>query len=835
MPKVSVVIPIYNAEAFLRSSLDSVLSQSIGDLEVLCTDDGSVDSSLAILREYSAKDPRVRVFCQENKGAGPARNLALSNAQGEYVVFMDGDDSYPALDTLERLYETAKKQDCDIVAGYRSLLTDKGIHDDIHDPLYKLAQEHPEGAMVSYRDVQFDFNYQCYFFKHSLIRDNDITFPDYRRCQDPPFLVRAMIAAENFYLMPMSSYQYRWGHQNIQWNKRKINDLLKAHIDLLRMSREANLDKLHRSVASRVERRYKDVILSCLERENLELVALLVYANSITDFKWLESLGDKARKDSWFLSVSELVGKLANLLPLTAGLHDVTLAEQVEEIYSCYEQLPDADNRMLNDVMICVLAQLYDQRKPFYIRKQLADFVVTPRFADMCAHCSRRNDVTEGKEKLNTILVGFAFYEKLQTLKIEQNHGCTCIHDSRTLEKPGVSVIVPVFNVERYLPECLMSLFGQSCKELEIICVNDGSTDSSLELLKRYARDHSNIVILNQFNSGLSVARNSGLKYARGEYIHFLDSDDFMEQTSYEKLLEKARANDLDLLFFDAESYYEDEKLRQEFPWYETGYVSKGYCDSITDGQTYFINSILGSDFRISACLYLVRRTFLEKHGIRFIEGLVHEDNYFTYVCAMLSRRTSHLSEAFYGRRVSRGSITIRDKKFRHAYGYFRSYLELREFLDRTPLSVGIRDVMSVNLMDVLKNARNEYEKVTDPLELQYYLALPAAESELFYLMVAEPVQKLKEAKRKVPAIAAKKPQPAAQKPAAAPKTTALVPVKRGNIFSRGIQCCKDHGVGYTIKYGFGKIGRKIKGGIQCCKDHGLFYTIKYGFKKLFK
>ena len=231
MPKVSVVIPVYNAEAFLKSSLDSVLSQSIGDLEVLCTDDGSVDSSLAILQEYSAKDPRVRVFCQENKGAGPARNLALSNAQGEYVVFMDGDDNYPEKDTLEKLYNAAKERNCDIVAGYRSMLTEEGIHVDIHDPLYKLAQEHPAGAMLSYKDVQFDFNYQCYFFRHSLIRDNDITFPDFRRCQDPPFLVRAMIAAGEFYLLPISSYLYRWGHQNIRWDKRKINDLLKAHIE----------------------------------------------------------------------------------------------------------------------------------------------------------------------------------------------------------------------------------------------------------------------------------------------------------------------------------------------------------------------------------------------------------------------------------------------------------------------------------------------------------------------------------------------------------------------------------------------------------------------------
>jgi len=840
MPKVSVVIPVYNAEAFLKSSLDSVLSQSIEDIEVLCTDDGSVDASLVILQEYAEKDSRVRVFCQENKGAGPARNLALSNATGEYVVFMDGDDSYPEKDTLERLYITAKEKDCDVVAGYRSMLTAEGIRDDIYDPLYKLAQEHPEGIMLSYRDVQFDFNYQCYFFRRSLLCDNNITFPDYRRCQDPPFLVRAMIAADKFYLLPVSSYLYRWGHQNIRWDKRKVNDMLKAHIDLLKVSRDAQLEQLHRTVASRVERKYKDTILSCLNRDNLDLVALLIYANSITDFEWLQSKGDKKRKSVWFESVVELSVRLPKLLTLSAGISHSTLTQMIEEIYTCYEKLPDADIVFLNNIMICVLEQLFDLRQPFYIRKQLADFSVSARFADIYTHSSKGGDTASARGKLCTILLGFSYYQKLQTLKDETTHNSCCIIDSRTLLKPRLSVIVPVFNVERYLADCLDSLINQSIHDLEIICVNDGSTDSSLEILMRYARNNPNFVVLNQFNSGLSVARNSGLKYAKGDYIHFLDSDDFMDLTAYEQLLNKAEEHDLDLLFFDGESHYEDESLRREFPWYENGYRSKAVGDSITDGETYFINAVLESDFRISACMYLVRRQFLEQNQIRFLEGLVHEDNYFTYVCTLLSHKTSHFSAPFYGRRVVRGSITIRDKKFRHAYGYFKSYLELRAFVDRTPLSQGLKDIMSLKLMDMLKNARNEYEKVTDPLEQQYYLGLPTVESELFYLMVVDPIQQLRERTRKMPARNVSKAapknvqppvknvQPSAQKPTAIPK-------KRESIFARGWQCVKDHGMFYTIGYTFKKAGKKFRGGIQCVRDHGFGYTVKYAFKKLFK
>lgn len=833
MPKVSVVIPIYNAEAFLKSSLDSVLSQSIGDLEVLCTDDGSQDASLAILQEYAAKDPRVRVFCQENKGAGPARNLALSNACGEYVVFMDGDDNYPEPDTLEKLYNAAKEKNCDIVAGYRSMLTQEGIHVDIHDPLYKLAQEHPDGAMLSYKEVQFDFNYQCYFFRHSLLLENDITFPDYRRCQDPPFLVRAMIAAREFYLLPISSYLYRWGHQNIRWDKRKINDLLKAHIDLLTLSRDAQLDKLHRTVASRVERKYKNTILSCLNGDNLELVALLIYANSITDFAWLESKGDKKRKNAYYESVVELAAKLPNVLTLHAGKTGATLGEMMDQIYACYENLPNADVPFLNDIMLCVLAQLHDLRRPAYIRQQLFSFVTSSLFTSMCTHSTKSGEVAAARDKLKSILLGFCYYEKLQTLKDEQTHGCACIFDSRTDRKYRVSVIVPVFNVERYLADCLESLVNQSIQDIEIICVNDGSTDTSLDIVMRYARNNPNFVVVNQFNCGLSVARNSGLKFATGTYVHFLDSDDFMDLSAYEKLLDKAETHDLDVLFFDAESHYEDEALRREFPWYEHGYDSKAAGDNIYDGETYFINAILESDFRISACMYLVRRQFLDENQIRFLAGLVHEDNYFTYVCALLSRKTSHLSAPFYGRRVVRGSLTIRDKKFRHAYGYFKSYLELRDFVNRMPMSRGLADIMSLKLMDMLKNARNEYEKVTDPLEQQYYLALPTVECELFYLAVVDPIQQLRQRGRQPAARPAPKKQTPAPQPAAPARALQVVPQKRGNILARGWQCVKDHGLFYTIGYSFQKAGKKIRGGVQCAKDHGVAYTIKYGLQKV--
>ena len=142
---------------------------------------------------------------------------------------------------------------------------------------------------------------------------------------------------------------------------------------------------------------------------------------------------------------------------------------------------------------------------------------------------------------------------------------------------------------------------------------------------------------------------------------------------------------------------------------------------------------------------------------------------------------------------------------------------------------------MSLKLMDMLKNARNEYEKVTDPLEQQYYLGLPTVESELFYLMVADPIQQIRERTRRAAPKPAQRKQELAVRPAAPMQVVEAVPEKEGSIFARGWQCVKDHGLFYTIGHTFRKVGSKFQGGIQCVKDHGLGYTIKYAFSKLFR
>ena len=112
-PKVSVIIPVYNTEPYLRECLDSVINQTLRDIEIICVDDGSTDGSLAILREYQEKDSRVSVYMQPNLNAGAARNHGLRYAKGEYLSFLDSDDFFER-NMLETAYEYAKRQNAEI-------------------------------------------------------------------------------------------------------------------------------------------------------------------------------------------------------------------------------------------------------------------------------------------------------------------------------------------------------------------------------------------------------------------------------------------------------------------------------------------------------------------------------------------------------------------------------------------------------------------------------------------------------------------------------------------------------------------------------------------------
>ncbi len=131
---------------------------------------------------------------------------------------------------------------------------------------------------------------------------------------------------------------------------------------------------------------------------------------------------------------------------------------------------------------------------------------------------------------------------------------------SRQLKDPIVSVIMPVYNCQDYLRQCLDSVTAQTLKDIEIICVDDGSEDQSLQILKEYAAGDDRSKVISQQNGGAGAARNNGLRNAKGKYLSFLDSDDFFEPDMLEKALAKLREDEADFVVFRSDSYFNDTK-----------------------------------------------------------------------------------------------------------------------------------------------------------------------------------------------------------------------------------------------------------------------------------
>lgn len=189
-----------------------------------------------------------------------------------------------------------------------------------------------------------------------------------------------------------------------------------------------------------------------------------------------------------------------------------------------------------------------------------------------------------------------------------------------------VSIIVPVYNVYPYLDKCLDSLVNQTLGDIEIIVVNDGTKDQSQEIIDRYAKKDKRIVALKKKNGGLSDARNYGLKYAKGEYISFIDSDDYVDVTMIEKMYQKAKSENFDLV--ECDCYWE--------------YPDKLVLDQSRILDNYFV------DIRVMAWNKLYKRRLLEKTGILFPKGLQYEDISFCYQLLPYVKKIGYVDEALY-------------------------------------------------------------------------------------------------------------------------------------------------------------------------------------------
>lgn len=244
------------------------------------------------------------------------------------------------------------------------------------------------------------------------------------------------------------------------------------------------------------------------------------------------------------------------------------------------------------------------------------------------------------------------------------------------MNKYRISVIVPVYNMERYLRKCVDSLLNQEGGAFwEIILVNDGSCDTSGQLCDELADVYEQIKVIHKQNGGLSSARNAGIETATGDYVLFVDSDDYVEEVMLnilQKSLEKKEK--IDVITFDGvEVGVKGQKAMR-------GISSLSGC--CVSGKTYLLEHYKNRNMCVEAWLYMYRRSFLNKHGLRFREGILHEDVEFTPRAILAANCVMEIPDQLYHYVTRENSISTAHNKEKNIRDLFQTLDELNEFAE---------------------------------------------------------------------------------------------------------------------------------------------------------
>lgn len=622
VPKVSVVIPVYNTEKYLAECLDSLQKQTLKDIEIICVDDGSTDNSLEVLKEYANRDSRFLILEQKNLYAGAARNVGLKIARGEFVIFLDSDDFF-AEDLLEKIYLKGQETEADIVLfGGNKYDVNKNIY--IADPSF-LKKEFL-GKLVTFSRKDIPDNILTLsnpapwtkLYRRQFIEKERLQFQLFPNSNDVYFTLCALSIADKITYVDEALVTYRIGMQNNTQSRKKNNPLcfLKAYM--------AVYDELvKRDIYKEVEKSYTNAILGAC-RYNLD---------TITDYNARIAIYKEIMSPSF-----QRMGLLEHSIDYYANKKNYQMMLGVERALEWHNRICGNNNEHNFQVLLD--------------RREKSDY------------------------------------------------------------KPLVSVIIPVYNVEPYLEECLKSIVNQTLAQIEIICVNDGSTDRSLEILKEIAGTDERFVICTQDNAGQSAARNAGTRLAKGQYLYFMDSDDILELSALKCLVDKAERDKLDVLYFDGSSFSDSEECSEQIETFRKYYTRTGSYDGIYTGEELMSLMKKNNEYRVSPCLQLINKEFFIGNGLWFYEGIIHEDNLFNYKCMLSALRVGHVNTSYFNRRVRSGSTMTSAVSFANVYGYFRCFMEMEKFYREKYLDTYNIEALGL-LLEIINSARNKYAKLS--------------------------------------------------------------------------------------------------------------------------
>ena len=540
-PRISIIIPIYNVNKYLRECLDSIINQTLKTIEIICVNDGSTDNSLEIIKEY-IYDNRIIIINKNNSGYGDSMNQGLNIASGEYIGIVESDD-FIDINMFENLYKITKKGDIDIIRSNFYLYWEKNKKEALNFKILKNLYNKIFNPMELQNIFLVQPSIWAGIYKKLFLIKHDIKFltTPGASYQDTSFFYKTLYKANKIFCTKKAFYYYRQTNSNSSVNNNTLNKVIFAHLEL----------------------------------------------NEIEKF---------IKKDVKLYNKNQRYFNTKKIMTLLWNLNRVDKKKQYNKIlYKEIYEILKSDN---------------------YIHEQFNNFEIN------FLNCLKNN----GEERTSEI---FLYSPK------EKN--------------PQISVIIPIYNCEKYIKECLSSLIKQTFKNFEIICINDGSNDDTLKILKKFEAKDERIIIFNQNNSGPGIARNVGMKKSKGEYLMFLDSDDIFKKTMLEELYIKIKENDSDVVICNSQNF-EKKKLWKKF--YEKNYmisnnIIKQKTFSSLDIEKDFFNLFIWWPWD-----KLFKRKYIENLGIEYQNLKSSEDLFFIAASVITAKKISYLDKILINHRI---------------------------------------------------------------------------------------------------------------------------------------------------------------------------------------
>lgn len=525
--KISVIMPSLNVGEYIEECILSVINQTLKEIEIICIDSGSTDNTFDTLKEYEKKDSRITVLTSDEKSYGHQVNMGLSQAKGEYISIIETDD-FIKEDMLESLYNLSENGEVDLIKAtfYHYNDYDKNnISAKIDDfkkglPTSKSFTLKEESLFVEGHPSVWAGIYRRKFLEENNIRMVEAPGGGW---VDNPFFFETAIAAKSIVYTHEPYYYYRVSNPNSSSNK--FNDFTMPMTRVLDMF--DILDKYNFTDEKVIERFYNRLF---------RYIEIIIENNGHSD---------KNLDYETCLKIHEVVSKVDEKVVIEK------MKFNFQKIYYKYisplflarfnkpKKLTDNDYELMfkeNDFLHTNVAHFRTKyNETNYQKSQL----------------EKKYDETLKLLKFNPIELPKKAQKEVKTPKphvnieeIKNKQEKTFTYDKHESEYT-VSVIMPVFNGEKFLKRSMDSLLKQTLDNFEIVFIDDGSTDNTLKIINGYKEKYDFVTVLTQENSGSGKARNYGINEAKGEYIAFLDADDFfIDDDALEKMYDLAVLND---------------------------------------------------------------------------------------------------------------------------------------------------------------------------------------------------------------------------------------------------------------------------------------------------